>query len=116
MKRIITIAMLAGISMTMVGCANQQKSMYGWGTYQQQVYKRFKAEGSPEEQIAALEASREEMRASNQAVPPGYHAHLGMLYAETGKDDQMVQELNAEKALFPESASYMDFLMRKYKK
>ncbi len=107
---------LIGVSITMIGCANQQKNLYGWGPYQQQVYNRFKAEGSPEEQIASLEEGLQKMRAANEIVPPGYYAHLGMLYGETGKDSQMVQELTAEKTAFPESASYMDFLMRKYKK
>jgi hypothetical protein len=39
-----------------------------------------------------------------------------MLYASIGKEDQLVQELQTEKTLFPESAPYMDFLMRNYKK
>jgi hypothetical protein len=38
-----------------------------------------------------------------------------MLYGGIGKDDQMVQELRTEKALFPESATYMDFLLRNVK-
>lgn len=116
MKNIISMLALASVSITLVGCAtHQHKSLYGWGSYQEQVYKRFKAEGSPEEQIASLEEGLQKMSAANESAPPGYHAHLGMLYAETGRDSQMVQELNAEKTLFPESASYMDFLMRKYK-
>lgn len=115
MKHIISTLVLASVSIIMVGCANQQKSLYGWGPYQQQVYNHFKAEGGPEEQIASLEEGLQKMRAANEAIPPGYHAHLGMLYAEAGKDSQMVQELTAEKTLFPESATYMDFLMRKHK-
>ncbi|MBH9665526.1 DUF4810 domain-containing protein, partial [Burkholderia multivorans] len=41
------------------------------------------------------------------------HAHLGMLYASVGNGQQATQSFEAEKALFPESASYMDFLMKK---
>lgn len=116
MKSITTIAIACGVAFALVGCANQQKSLYGWGSYQQQVYKRFKSEGGPDEQIAALEDDLQKMRAKDEAVPPGYHAHLGMLYAEVGKEDQLVQEFEAEKKLFPESAPYMNFLMRKYQK
>ena len=36
-----------------------------------------------------------------------------MLYASVGSEQQAGQEFEAEKALFPESASYMDFLMKK---
>ena len=39
-----------------------------------------------------------------------------MLYASLGKDDQMVQQFQTEKQLFPESAAYMDFLLKKAKK
>ncbi|MGV8183400.1 DUF4810 domain-containing protein, partial [Pseudomonas aeruginosa] len=36
---------------------------------------------------------------------------LGLLYSSIGKDGQMVREFETEKALFPESATYMDFLL-----
>jgi hypothetical protein len=49
-------------------------------------------------------------------VPPGFHAHLGMLYSIAGKSDQMVAQFEDEKKLFPESATYMDFLLAKVKK
>jgi hypothetical protein len=32
-----------------------------------------------------------------------------------GKDDQMVQQFNTEKTLFPESGTYMDFLLKNAK-
>ena len=66
---------------------------------------------SKEAQAQALEADLEKIRAKNGAVPPGYHAQLGLLYSSIGKDDQMVREFETEKALFPESATYMDFLL-----
>lgn len=48
--------------------------------------------------------------------PPGFHAHLGMLYAQQGQDDQALQALLTEKTLFPESTTYIDFLLAKIKK
>jgi hypothetical protein len=36
---------------------------------------------------------------------------LGLLYSSLGKDDQMIQQFRTEKALFPESATYMDMLV-----
>jgi len=38
-----------------------------------------------------------------------------LLYANTGHTDQAFQEFNTEKTLFPESAAYMDFLLKKNK-
>lgn len=97
----------------LTGCAgNQTPQLYHWEAYQPQVYEHFKHETGPQEQIAALEASLQKARAADRSPPPGFHAHLGMLYAEVGKADQVRQQFETEKALFPESAAYMDFLMR----
>lgn len=98
------------------GCATQEKPLYYWGSYQAQTYAYFKGEASPEEQIIALEEDVQKARAEGLELPPGYHAHLGMLYAKVGKEDQVVQQLETERTYFPESASFMDFLLRKFGK
>ncbi|MDC8757751.1 DUF4810 domain-containing protein [Janthinobacterium fluminis] len=113
-KRIaIAAAMLASVVLT--GCQTAQKSMYQWDAYQPQVYQHFKGE-SPDQQIAALEKDLQSMDAKGTVPPPGYHAHLGMLYALAGKDGQVAPQFEAEKKLFPESSAYMDFLLKKSKK
>lgn len=97
-------------SLTLGGCA-QQKTLYQWEGYQPQVHQYFKGEAT-EAQVRELEADLEKIKAKNGAVPPGYHAQLGLLYSSLGKDDQMIQQFQSEKALFPESATYMDFLTK----
>jgi hypothetical protein len=104
----------AAAAVWLSGCAQQPKTLYQWGSYQPEVYEYFKGE-SKEAQIARLEEDLQKIRSTNGSPPPGYHAQLGMLYGGVGKDDQMVQELRTEKALFPESATYMDFLLRNVK-
>ena len=96
-------------SLLLAGC-NSPKPLYQWESYQPQVYGYLKGD-SKEEQATALERDLEKIKAKNGAVPPGYHAQLGLLYSSLGKDDQMMQQFRTEKALFPESATYMDFLM-----
>lgn len=54
----------------------------------------------------------EQAKAKNKPVPPGLHAQLGLLYADTSRPDLALQQFNTEKTLFPESAAYMDYLMR----
>jgi hypothetical protein len=85
------------------GCATRPEPIYYWG------------DKGPEEQIASLEAGMEKARATGKPLPPGYQAHLGVLYALGEKDEQMRKYFEAEKTQFPESAAYMDFLLRKFK-
>ena len=118
MNRIRTPLYLVALAVTaaLSGCVTQPEPLYYWDGYQQQVYKRFENTNSTQEQITALEESVQKARAADRTLPPGFHAHLGMLYAEIGKADQVRQQFETEKAMFPESAEYMDFLMRKFAK
>ncbi|MCA8238064.1 DUF4810 domain-containing protein [Burkholderia cenocepacia] len=99
-------------ALLLAGCASSPP-LYQWTGYQPQVYEYFKGQKSPQEQIDALEKALQDIRAKGHTPPPGFHAHLGMLYASIGSEQQAEQELQAEKQLFPESAAYMDFLLKK---
>ncbi|WP_454766606.1 DUF4810 domain-containing protein [Cupriavidus campinensis] len=107
------IAMLA--AMVLAGCAAPRQTLYDWEGYQPQVYRYFKGD-SKAEQLTVLEADLQKIMASGKTPPPGYHAHLGLLYADLGKDDEMVREFQTEKTLFPESTTYIDFLMKNIKR
>jgi hypothetical protein len=91
--------------------ASAPKTLYQWEDYQAHVYRYFKNSGR-EEQIGEMEKGLEKIRADNGRAPPGYYAHLGLLYLDSGKDDSALQAFQSEKALFPESAPYMDFLLK----
>lgn len=108
---------LALAALVVSGCAHQRpKPLYYWGAYQSQVYEHFKAERGPEEQIAVLEAEVEHANATNQALPPGFQAHLAMLYGKTGRSDKLVSYLEAEKRQFPEGSAFVDFLLKNFEK
>lgn len=114
MSKAVKLALMLTAVATVAGCQTAPQPLYQWESYQPQVYEYFK--GEPKEaQVEALERDLQKINASGRKAPPGYHAHLGMLYLSLGKDDQMVQEFRIEKALFPESASYMDFLLKNAK-
>lgn len=108
---------LALAALILSGCAHQRpQPLYYWGAYQSQVYEHFKAEKGPEEQIAVLEAEVEHANATNKALPPGFQAHLAMLYGKTGRSDKLISNLEAEKRQFPEGSVFMDFLLKKFEK
>jgi len=108
------LALTLAASTLLAGCA-APKTLYQWEGYEPQVYEYFKGEEPKEAQAEALERDLQKIRSTGKAVPPGYHAHLGLLYLSMGKDDQMVQQFNTEKSLFPESGTYMDFLLKNAK-
>ena len=110
----LSVAVMFGAAMS--GCSTQPKPLYNWGNYQQQVYAHLKGGGSADQQIAELEKGLQKSMKSNSKIPPGYHAHLGLLYGEVGRVDNMKREFEAEKALFPESAQFMNFLLDKIAK
>lgn len=103
-------------ALALVACAEQTPPLYHWDEYQPQVYQYFKGEGSSEqEQIGKLEASAQRALAKGEALPPGFHAHLGLLYLKAGNSDSAREAFLAEQAEFPESMAYMDFLLKNFK-
>jgi hypothetical protein len=106
--------MVAGALAALSGCAQPPKTMYMWENYSRQQYEMLLREGmNSQEQILALEAHIEKARGAGAAVPPGLRAHLGMLQLSEGKPDQARALWQQEKAAFPESAFYMDQLLKR---
>lgn len=110
MKRLTLIAPLA-----LAGCAQPgPKPLYQWEGYQPAVYQYLKTNGSePGALIATLEAQIEKNQATGAATPPGMRAHLALLYSKMGDDVAARRLLEAERAQFPESAAYVDFLLKR---
>lgn len=101
------------------GCATKPRpiSIYQWQGYQGNVDAYFRGDKlSPDTQTQLMEADLQKIRASGGTVPPGYNAHLGLLYGQQGRADQFVLQMQAEKKLYPESETFMDFLLRNFKK
>jgi hypothetical protein len=106
-------ALIAAIAI--VGCAQpRQRPLYHWEGFQRQLYEHFKGDGSsPEEQLRVLEAQAQKAQGSGAALPPGFRGHLAMIYLRLGRFDEAKLQLESEKASFPESSPYMDFLLKR---
>lgn len=100
------------LAVLLSGCVSRPQPLYYWGNFQDQQYAYFKGDKGPEDGIQNLERVKEEARSRGRPVPPGFQAHLGMLYGLTGRTDLLEQNLLAERQQFPESAVYVDFLMK----
>ena len=105
------ISVLCCATIMMSGCKTTEP-MYHYGNYSEAVYSYFKADETPvSQQIIILEDVIAQARGKGKPVAPGVHAHLGMLYFESGNNNQGINHFEQEKALFPESAAYIDFLI-----
>ena len=106
-------ASVVAIACGLAACAAPPKTIYQWGDYQGALYEYLRGNGAdPGAQIARLEAEVEKNAATAKASPPGLHGHLALLYSQLGDDANAIRHLQAERALFPESAAYIDFLLK----
>lgn len=111
------ILLATGVLLALTGCATQPKPLYQWQGYQKNVDAYLRGDSlSPDAQTQLMEEDLKKIQAAGGNVPPGYHAHLGLLYLQQGKADQFAQQLDAEKTKFPESQTFVDFLLRNFKK
>ncbi|MEY8877319.1 MAG: DUF4810 domain-containing protein [Leptothrix sp. (in: b-proteobacteria)] len=109
-------ALLLGAALALAGCAKPPSTIYYWNGFQAQVYEHFKGDGKgPDEQLQVLEKIGQDAAQRSAKLPPGYRAHLAMVYLKLGRDNEAREALEAEKAAFPESAAYMDFLLKNLK-
>ena len=104
------------LASALTACATAPSSLYSWNGYSNHVYSYLKNEASPEEQVLAMEKGVQEAGAKGRALPPGYYAHLGLMYLNSGRTDQALNAWAHEKASFPESAPYIDYLINNMKK
>jgi hypothetical protein len=115
MSRPMRVVLAACTAVLVTGCANRAPPpLYLWEAFPRQQYDTLLANGTPtQDQILALQAHAEKARANNAALPPGFRAHLGMLQLAAGNVDEARALWLAEKASFPESAPYMDQLLKR---
>lgn len=97
------------------GCASKARPpLYLWESFPKLQYEALLRAGSPPlEQVPILESQAEKARALGAALPPGFRAHLGLLKLAAGDPDRARQLWVDEKTVFPESAPYMDQLLRR---
>lgn len=111
------VAALLIVCATFVGCANKPTTLYQWESYQNNINEHFRSNKlSPDAQIQLMESDLQKILANGKAIPPGYQAHLGLLYGQQGNLDKFAQQVQAERKQFPESETFMDFLLRNFKK
>lgn len=104
------------VSAFSVGCATAPQPIYHWNGFQKQLYDHFKGDVSaPEDQLRLLTMQAEKAQAAHLPLPPGFRAHMAMIYLKLGREQEAKVQLESEKTTFPESTPYMDFLLKRMK-
>ncbi len=117
MKTLLFLVAAVGTLLMLSGCATKPIPLYQWQGYQGNLDSYFRGDKiGLEAQAQVMEADLMKIKATGGAVPPGYTAHLGLIYGQQGYMDKFAEYLDEEKTRFPESATFVGFLMRKFKK
>ena len=117
MKTIPRLVFSSVIVFLLVGCAAQKTSLYAWQRYQGNLDAYFRGDKiGLAEQAQNMESDLTKIKKSDGAAPPGYFAHLGLIYGQQGYMEKFAENLNIEKTNFPEATPFIDFLLRNFKK
>ena len=112
-KTLANFALASAAALLLSGCADDSpRQLYYWdGAYTSSVYEYLTEEGDAGAQIAALEESLQKAYQRAAKVPPGLHAHLGLLYLSQGNGAKFKAYVEKEAELYPESRDYAMFLL-----
>ncbi len=112
----VKLMLVAALSVAALSGCQSTKPLYNYGSYQTNVYEHFKNEDSAvTEQIEALEKTIRETNRNKLQVGPGIYAQLDVLYLQSGQRDTGLSYLQKEQQLYPESARFIDFLLKNAK-
>ena len=117
-KTLADFALTSAAALLLSGCADDSpRQLYYWdGAYTSSVYEYLTQEGDAGAQIAALEESLQKAYQRAAKVPPGLHAHLGLLYLSQGNGAKFKVYVEKEAQLYPESRDYAMFLLNQNSK
>ena len=116
MRRALAAAAFASL---LAACtAPDASGLYRWGGYEDSaaIVMRDSAAQHLSDEIRRISGDIEKAQVEGRRVPPGLHAHLGYLYDLSGNPESAALEFEQEKALYPESAKFMDGLLRRMHK
>jgi hypothetical protein len=100
---------LALLALMLAGCV--PKGLYNWSSYSKAMNSYYR---DPAQQAAYREALQGVIaEEQGQRVPPGIYAELGYLEMAAGNTAEAKRLFQTEKSRWPESAPFMDRMIRK---
>ncbi len=105
------VAPLVGLAAVLLtGC---QSSIYRWSGYERSIatFYAHPDHDNMARQVKSLSVQADKSRRAGR-VPPGMLAHLAYFHYLKGDTTTAAEYLRAEKEAFPESAHFVDFILR----
>lgn len=116
MRQNIIAGIIAGIVFTLASCSsNKELPMYVWYGYENAAYNYTKigTEESAETLLGVYQQIVDgQSETKRQVPPPGICADYGYMLIQAGKTEEGKELLLKEKELYPESAKYIDGILR----
>lgn len=95
-----------------VACSSEPNTMYYWGNYNDVVYDYYNQKGDLTVQEQALIDIISRAKEKGKPVGPGVYGYLGFIQLKQGKQADARNSFAQEKALYSESAQFMQFIER----
>ena len=110
------LLLLGAVAALSAGCVAPPTPLYNYADYSNTYYQSAKTPS--EETLLNLQKSMEKAIAEKDKsrsgrVPPGMYANLGYLYLKGGQTQKAIELFNQEKITYPESAHFMDRVIKK---
>lgn len=117
MKTLLSRILLTCFLLSCIGCETVP-NQYHWGSYESLLFDGYvnPGEASPQAQIQQLTQTIEAAQARDGQIPPGLYAHLGFMRLNIGDVAGAVADFEAEKALYPESTTFIQGLLDRVKR
>lgn len=108
-KTLFSAVAVTALCAALTACAPATR--FEWGGYEQALYAYAQNPENRNVYRTSLEQAIERGE-RRDAVAPGMYAELGYLYLEEGEGERAIQNFRRERALFPESALFMDRVIK----
>ncbi len=111
MKKILFIT--AGCLLLLASCT-PQKTLYSWGKYNEKTYKYVKNNTDADEEalLQTLQQMIDKPGGERNVPPPGICADYGFLLVKRGNTKEGLEMLKKEIALYPESAVFVERIIK----
>jgi hypothetical protein len=106
------------LSLIIVGCGTTSKDTFYWGDYSTTLYdyKKNPSEETLEAHKKELISLMETSAKNNKVVPPGLSAEYGYILLKEGLENEGIEYLEKEIALYPESTTFITRIKDEYTK